>query len=136
MAINTRQFTLLTAMGIPLWSHRSSSKTPDKALTDGSENGLSEKAPSTRLSFELSDINKSTLFKDILLSMEVSENDLEVGEKQINTGFCLWQFSSQAELSFNNKLLITPSLDLLIKNPSLKQQLWQLITKHQLKKPN
>lgn len=155
MTISKRQFTWLTAMGIPLWSERLSSA--EKTLTADSETSRqvsSNVSPATKIEtitpvnnsithssdrpeqknaiVALENLSENRLFQDIILAIGLSLTDIKVNQQTLELGSLHWQFADNNKISFVNNLLITPNLTLLANSVSLKRQLWQLISRQEL----
>jgi len=122
MGINQRQFDQLTEMGISLWHHRSSEK-------------LVSTHSVPNITINLEQLSKIQLFNDILLSLNISIGEVNEQQGLLNLGLINWQFldnkdksNNESEITFDNNLLLTPSLDTLSTSITLKRQLWHIIT--------
>jgi len=122
MGINQRQFDQLTEMGISLWHHRSSKK-------------LVSTHSVPNITINLDQLRKIQLFNDILLSLNISIGEVNEQQGLLNLGLINWQFldnkdksNNESEITFDNNLLLTPSLDTLSTSITLKRQLWHIIT--------
>ncbi len=133
MAVSEKQFTLLNEMGIQLWQRRSLTRStsdinasPSEQITLTSDNT----SANNEITLNFQQIRQSPLFLDIIKSLSVSIDDVTCLDNILNLELINWQFNDSDNLStiqLNNKLLITPTLDLIAQSSKLKRQLWQQI---------
>jgi DNA polymerase III psi subunit len=120
MSINQRQFALLNEMGISLWQ-RSALSTKADPSTQNSQNLL----------VDLNALAQQSLFQDILLSLNLSLNDINEHNNDqsnaISLGEFTWQFSSDNAIDLSATTLSTPVLANIAESPQLKRQLWQVL---------
>ncbi|WDE12856.1 hypothetical protein [Thalassomonas haliotis] len=72
------------------------------------------------------------LFHDIILSIGLSIGEVTAAQEYLDLGLLHWQFSPGQQLSLSDKLLTTPSIQVLAASGKLKRQLWQLLQEHSL----
>ena len=123
MSINQHQFEQLTEMGISLWQQRTCESKSD---------GTSIQSESY-LDIDLKDLATQQLFNDILLAAGLSIGEIKHQGDHLNLGFFNWYFTSkpaQGEIQWLEQQLISPAIDEISKSPSLKKQLWQILSKH------
>ena len=122
MSINQRQFEQLTAMGISLWQHKAEN---NKTIDDI--------AKSQHIcAINLQQLTQHPLFSDIILSIGLSLGEVSQQNDHLNLGLFNWYFTSNknAQIQWSEQLLMTPSLDNIAQSPSLKKQLWHILSNH------
>ena len=123
MSITSRQFEQLTEMGISLWQRRG----------QNNKNQTSQE-PNIYQAIELSSLAKEHCFTDILLAMNISIGEVKVHQNGLDLGLFNWYFLadkseiSSMNISFNNNVLVTPSMASFSQHPELKKQLWHLLS--------
>lgn len=129
MSINQRQFNQLTEMGISLWqckvpAFEQSSSTPSN--TDQQKNDL------TFTKDDLTSISSTVIFSDILLCLGLSIGEVRVKNNYLDLGLFNWYFNlaspEPSSIQYNNSTLVSPSITQISQSPTLKKQLWQIIT--------
>ncbi|NMP31973.1 hypothetical protein HII17_10375 [Thalassotalea sp. M1531] len=114
--ISSQAFSKLTAMGVPLYQV--------KEIADTTEQD------SCFIAIDKNAMEDSTLFHDLLATLNLNSAELKFSEIAIDLGLFNWQFKEGSEITSTKTLLITPPLNELISSPELKQQLWQQILTH------
>jgi DNA polymerase III psi subunit len=120
MSINQRQFEQLTAMGISLWQH----KVENNRTID-------DLAKSQHIcAINLQQLTQHPLFSDIILSLGLSLGEVSQQNDHLNVGLFNWYFTSNenAEIQWSEQQLMTPSLENIAQSPTLKKQLWQILS--------
>ncbi|MDO6446310.1 DNA polymerase III subunit psi [Colwellia sp. 1_MG-2023] len=124
MTITTRQFNHLKAMGITLWQRKNleqpsseDHKTPVNNITGD---------------FSANEINNLQIFQDILQALSIESADISWQQSHLDLGLFNWQFTDNTNISYDKKVLITPSLDKIAQSSAIKKQLWQTIIQHNL----
>jgi len=159
MTVSQRQFKLLTEMDISLWQRRvlknnelTAQELPSKeqhsnthsqtatiaAKTNNDKNTANEKTLSKAsgeqqieaLNIEL--LNKQQIFTDILLSLNLKADDIQLNQNTLKNNQLVWQvltwqFSSTEKITLTKNILTTPTIADLAKSTTLKAQLWQAI---------
>lgn len=130
--ISQRQFNHLQEMGISVWQ-RKSLVTDDAEKLKGNLN--LENIDSEALA-------KDALFADILISLSLNLAEVSFHQDYIDLGDFNWQFAStplqnnndqdNLKVSFADATLTSPSIAQIKQSTSLKRQLWQIVSKHQL----
>ena len=122
MNINQQQFEQLTAMGISLWQHKvENNRTIDDI------------AKSQHIcAINLPQLIEHPLFSDIILSLGLSLGEVSQQNDHLNVGLFNWYFTSNenAEIQWSEQQLMTPPLDNIAQSPTLKKQLWQILSNH------
>jgi DNA polymerase III psi subunit len=119
MTITKRQFTQLQAMGIDLWQRK---KSADESVAVNED----------YLDVQLSSMNQTTIFNDIIKSLGLSIGEISCEKNTISLGLLSWQFSDKNEMSLTHQHLITPSINVLENSPELKKALWQKLQDHSI----
>ena len=122
MSINQRQFEHLTAMGISLWQHKSNA---NKTIDDISNS--QHICP-----INLEKLIQQPLFSDIILSLGLSIGEVNQHDDHLSLGLFNWYFSSNenTNVCWSKQQLLTPSLENIAQSPTLKKQLWQILSTH------
>ena len=121
MTISKRQFTQLSAMGIPLWK---SCQTTEPSIVENQD-------AENELALDWDTIKSTTLFQDIISSVGASIGEVSLSGHRLNIGLLTWHFSPQATIALNNNVLTTPELDAIANSPQLKRALWQVLSKEE-----
>ena len=122
MTISKRQFTQLSAMGIPLWKSCQTTESSPVSNLD-TENQLPIDWPA---------IKNTTLFHDIINCVGISIGEVSLSGHGMNIGLLTWHFSPHPSIALKNNLLTTPDLDAIANSPQLKRALWQTLSKEVL----
>ncbi|GAA6206029.1 MULTISPECIES: DNA polymerase III subunit psi [Thalassotalea] len=124
MTITTRQFNHLKAMGITLWQRKNLKQTSSEVKEESTRNITGD--------FSANEINKLTIFQDILHALSIKPDDISWQKSHLDLGLFNWQFTDNANIRFEKATLITPSLDKIAQSPVAKKQLWQTFIQHNL----
>lgn len=121
MSINQHQFEQLSEMGISLWQHRTCDSPKDHVQAQSKH----------YLDIDLKYLASQQVFNDILLAIGLSIGEINHQSDHLDLGLFNWYFTaaSHHEIKWIEQKLFTPSITELSKSPTLKKQLWQLLTK-------
>ena len=122
MSITQRQYNHLQAMNIPLWVR--------KDITDKDES--TGKNEHSAVEIVLEELIVDRAFQDILQCVGITGAEISYENCHLNLGLFNWQFTNNDSITFEQSLLSTPPIDMLIKTPQLKRQLWQIINEQNL----
>jgi len=139
MTISQRQFKLLNAMEIPLWVSKQSTavSSEQSSQTESHINSeVEDKSAETVIAIDLSILLENQLFNDILLTLGASPTEISIENNVLNINKndknIFWQFEQVNTLSFQQDLLITPSIDQIEMSPDFKRNLWLLMIEKEL----
>ena len=122
MSINQHQFEQLTEMGISLWQHRSGDSQNKSVPTHSN----------SYLDIDLKNLATQQLFNDVLLATGLSIGEINQQGDHLDLGLFNWYFtdkSSPVKIQWLEQQLITPAIAEISKSPTLKKQLWQLLSR-------
>ncbi len=122
MSITSRQFDKLCEMGISLWQHK-----------DENNKTIDDLVKSQHIcAINLQQLTQHPLFSDIMLSIGLSLGEVTQQNDHLNLGLFNWYFTSNenAQIQWSEQQLITPSLDNIAQSPTLKKQLWHILSNH------
>ena len=147
MTISQRQFTLLSEMGISLWQRRAlsapnnngevaekaqASNQPAQQNSVDSNLLTSEKNGTDNIekyyAIDLTSLDSQQIFNDILLSLNLSADDIKITVQQLQltltTTQLAWQFTKGEKIELVEQCLQTPKLETISHSSKLKRQLW------------
>lgn len=124
MTISQQQFDALEAMGIPLWQRN------DFSADNSGESSTAQVKASEFLPIDFSVFSEFALFQDVLIALDLSIGEVKFSEQTLDLGFINWHFSSAGNVALDQGNLITPTIEKIISNPSLKKALWLAIAEH------
>ncbi len=161
MTISQRQFTLLSEMGISLWQRRvlSTKTTPQRRQqtntdelpsfpknNDNIENQVSANSDNMRsvvthtttqaINIDLANLKQQSIFNDILLSLQLFGEEVELIDNKLIFKDLIWQFTATKQISFTKNTITTPHLAVIAQSATLKSALWQAIQKQSSHKQN
>ena len=111
--IQQAAFDKLTAMGIELYQLRE--QQDDTAAT-------------SYLAIDKSTITNNRLYLDVLAALSLNQTEVTISQNTIDLGLFCWHFHDENSVTLTQQNLQTPTLEVMAKQPQLKQQLWQLLT--------
>jgi DNA polymerase III psi subunit len=141
MTVSSQQFTYLNAMGINLWQRKNLPEEQQNEHTLVQNNipahKKSDVLSADLLSIDLNTLQSHSLFQNIITALNISFGEITATENTLNLGLFNWQMqtanhTNSTGFNFENNILTTPSLDVLIAKPAAKKQLWQLFIHHNL----
>jgi DNA polymerase III psi subunit len=131
MSINQRQYQQLTEMGISLWQSKSAALQEDEVVQEHSKSNYLQQDIDS-----LNALTEQTFFTDLLLSLKLSIGEVTAQKDHLDLGLFNWFFyeeqSKDSSIHCADNKLMSPSIELIRKSPTLKKQLWQTITTHLL----
>ena len=129
MSINLRQYQQLTEMGISLWQHNPIAFPNTPSIQNNTDHEISYLKQDID---SLAALTKQIFFTDLLLTFELSIGEITAKKDHLDLGLFNWFFyddeSKATSIHCSDNKLMTPSIDLIRKSPTLKKQLWQTIT--------
>jgi DNA polymerase III psi subunit len=154
MTISQRQFILLSEMGVSLWQRRilstetlsqqrqqtntaelpSSQKNNnniDKQVSANSDNikSVSTTTTTQTMNIDLANLKQQSIFNDILLSLQLLDEKVELIDNELIFKDLIWQFTATKQISFTKNTIKTPTLAVIAQSAPLKSALWQAIQK-------
>ncbi|MEW6998135.1 hypothetical protein AADZ86_10555 [Colwelliaceae bacterium BS250] len=152
MAVTEQQFNYLNTMGISLWQPRTGfykDKSVQPTDVKNTINKISTTAHSPQSTCEVISATPSTpiiqvkpmfsaeelvdnvLLQDILLILDTNLGAISATAAALKLADLCWQFHDNDECSLQHKQLLTPRLDRIAANHTIKQQLWALLCENQ-----
>jgi hypothetical protein len=156
MAVTEQQFNYLSTMGISLWQPRAGfykDKSVQPTVVNNAIDKISTTAHSTQSvpevisatpsiptstsispvkpMFSAEELVDNVLLQDILLLLDSHLGAISATAPALKLANLCWQFHDNDECSLQDKQLLTPRLDRIAANHTIKQQLWALLCENQ-----
>ena len=148
MAVTEQQFNYLNTMGISLWQPRAgfykdkpaqpvavhnaidkistTAQPAPEVISDTQSTSTSQEKPM----FSAEELVDNVLLQDILLILDTNLDAISATEPALKLAGLCWQFHDNDECSLQDKQLLTPKLERIAANHTIKQQLWALLCKN------
>ncbi|TRX55761.1 DNA polymerase III subunit psi [Thalassomonas sp. M1454] len=147
MAITAKQFHYLNTMGVSLWQRRDGIYADEKTTADKTTEVTKaqaitpEKSPAAKvvkqtettavndsISVTIDELLNKPMFIDILKALNIAAKDLVEDASGLNLDNFYWLFSQEQNIQYQDKKLITPTIEVISQNSQLKQELWNVFT--------